>query len=411
MSRSARPRKPSWLLGLILLALLLAAVSAGGLFVVREAFGWQPFSRAAAPEPEPVPAQEPVQAAERPAPEPEAPAEPPKTVTLMALGDDLIHNCIYWSAELPEGGYDFTRFFSDIRPTVEQYDIACIHQETILVRDRALISNYPVFGTPVEIADALRETGFDVVSCAGNHCFDKGETGIRDTIETFRETCPEITLLGIHDSQADARELRIVEKNGIRIAMFNYTYGLNYAQPKNAWMVDTFSDEQAIAEDLRRAHEQADFVVVFAHWGEEDTFAPNSYQTGWAEALADAGADLIIGCHTHTLQPLGAVECAGGRTVPVFFGLGNFLSHQIEAKNMLGGMASVTICKDADGTRVESCELLPTVNVIIRDPDSGWYNYRPMLLSDYTADIAATHRVEGCSVEQMNRLYEQIVKG
>ena len=112
-------------------------------------------------------------------------------VTLMALGDDLIHNCVYWSAQTPEGGYDFTSFFDDIRPIVRQYDLACINQETILVKDRELIESYPVFGSPIEVADALADTGFNVVTFASNHCFDKKETGITDTLSYFHETYPE----------------------------------------------------------------------------------------------------------------------------------------------------------------------------------------------------------------------------
>ena len=100
-----------------------------------------------------------------------------------------------------------------------------------------------------------------------------------------------------------------------------------------------------------------------------------------------------------------------GREVPVFYSLGNFLSHQTQAQNMLGGMASVTICKDETGAYVEHYELLPTVNLITKNPDTGWYHYAPMLLSDYTPELAATHHIAGCSVEAMQTLFDQIVSG
>lgn len=119
----------------------------------------------------------------------------------MALGDNLIHNTVYWSAELPEGGYDFAPFYEAIAPIVSQYDIACINQETILVGDPALYANYPNFGSPTQVADALAKTGFSVVTGATNHCFDKGETGILDTCRYWREHYPEITTLGIHDTE------------------------------------------------------------------------------------------------------------------------------------------------------------------------------------------------------------------
>ena len=105
-----------------------------------------------------------------------------------------------------------------------------------------MLSNYPAFGSPTEVGDALAETGFDVVTCATNHCYDKLDTGILDTCSFWRENYPDVTVLGIHDSEEDANTLRVVEKNNIKIAMLNYTYGLNYSAPERKWMVDQFCD-------------------------------------------------------------------------------------------------------------------------------------------------------------------------
>ena len=98
-----------------------------------------------------------------------------------------------------------------------------------------------------------------------------------------------------------------------------------------------------------------------------------------------------------------------GRIVPVFYSLGNFLSHQDQVRNMLGGMADVTIEKDTDGVRITHCELKPTVNVILRQ--GKWYFYRPMLLEDYTDDLAAQHRFEKCTVDAMWSLFDSITGG
>ena len=134
---SVKPnKKPSFALGLILILLLLAAVILGGSWVVRQAFlprqsDARPAAAAVSGQPDAA-AQLPVQTAEETVsgaqpeavPEPAAEPEPePARVTLMAVGDDLIHNCVYWSAETPEGGYDFTPFFDDIRPIVQQGDL------------------------------------------------------------------------------------------------------------------------------------------------------------------------------------------------------------------------------------------------------------------------------------------------
>ena len=424
--------KKGTILGVCLIVLLLTVIVVGGLLVFR-ASGKTETVRASVPAPEDHPGAETVsqsptesavmprtaesasvqpesQPEPEPEPEPEPQPVPVQTVTLMALGDNLIHNCIYWSAELPEGGYDFTPYYQDIAPVVESYDIACINQETIFVRDAFNIASYPAFGSATEVGDALVEAGFDVVTCATNHCYDKGMTGLNDTLSYWNERHPEITVLGLHNSEEDAQTVKVVEKNGVRLAMLDYTYGMNAGRPADKWRIDELSTYDRIITDLQRAEAAADLTVVFAHWGEEGQRRPNDYQRTWAQVFADNGADLIIGAHPHVLQPLETVTASDGREVPVFYSLGNFLSHQTEPVNLLGGMASVTITKDADGARVTDCGLIPTVTVISRSERQYMFDYRPMLLKDYTEELAANHRFEACTVETMRALAAEIVE-
>lgn len=422
---SAKSNRSSIPLGLLLIVVLLAAVIFGGYTVVQAAFrprmsdakaaaalAEQQSSAATSVQPTPAETQPTPSVSEPEAEEPDT-AQTPETVeearvTLMALGDDLIHNCVYWSAETADGGYDFTSFFDDIRPVVQQYDLACINQETILVQDRAQISSYPDFGSPLEVADALADAGFDIVTLASNHCYDKFETGITDTLSYFRDTYPQITTLGVHDSEADAEAIPVIEKNGIRIALLNFTYGLNSTLPTQSWMVDTLFDEDTVRSRIEQAKADADFVIVFPHWGTEDARTPDNSQLTWAQLMADAGADLIIGGHTHTLQPVELLTASDGRDVPVYYSLGNFLSHQTEAVNLLGGMACVTIVKDTDGARVEEYDLKGTVNLVLRNTNTGWYDYRPMLLEDYSSELAAQNRFSECTVETMQALFEAV---
>lgn len=112
--------------------------------------------------------------------------------------------------------------------------------------------------------------------------------------------------------------------------MLNFTYGLNNSMPEKRWMIDMLSSQETVCSRIEQAKQAADFVIVFPHWGTEDTFSPDNDQLTWAQAMADAGADLIIGGHTHTLQPVELLTASDGRDVPVYYSLGNFLSHQKE---------------------------------------------------------------------------------
>ena len=333
---------------------------------------------------------------------------PDGDVTVMALGDNLIHNSIYWSAEQEDGTYDFTSMYADIAPVVEQYDIACINQETIFVNDPNLYSNFPHFGSPTAVGDALAQAGFDVVTHANNHAYDKLMTGINDTINFWRENHPYVTALGIHNDEETAYGLNIIERNGIRIALLNYTYALTYLMPEQPYTVKLLNDRDAVGTEIVRAKERADFVIVFVHWGDDGSYIPTEEQREWAQFFAAQGVGAVIGTHSHLLQPVEGIPTSDGRVMPVFYSLGNFLSHQMKAENMLGGMATMTLSRDALGVYVKEYALTPTVNVILRR-EEGWFDYRPMLLENYTDELAAQHRLQGMDVASMWSLYHSVI--
>ena len=367
------------------ISLRTVLIALGVLVLAAAAFGVWKFTRPA-PLPEiavPVMQSQPVETpaqpeAQAPSETPEAPAAreleadvveqtPPEpagqSLRLMAVGDDLIHNSIYWSAELPDGSYDFTPFYQDIAPVVAEYDLACIQQETIFVSDPALYDNYPRFASPTAVGDALAQAGFNVVTMAGNHCYDKGMTGITDTLSFWREQHPDVTVLGIHDSQEDADTIRVVEQNGLRVALLDYTYGVNYEKPENAWTVD-FLDRDKAARDLENARAQADFVIVFAHWGEEGEFSPNDYQRDWAEFFAAQNVDAVIGGHPHVVQRADWLEGTNQfgeaqRTLCVY-SLGNFLSGQCQNGRDGGVIFQLALKEDEGRIAVDSFSFVST---------------------------------------------------
>ena len=136
------------------------------------------------------------------------------------------------------------------------------------------------------------------------------------------------------------------------ISFLNYTYGLNGFVATEDWMVDLLDDKDRIADDIARAKACSDILIVFAHWGTEYMFEPVQDQLDWAQFFADEGVDVIIGGHPHVLEPLDVVTGKNGNKMICYYSLGNFISHQSNNYQMLGGMASLTITKDDDGTRV-----------------------------------------------------------
>lgn len=349
--------------------------------------------------------QEPVAATPTPTPTPQA-----STVSLMAVGDNLIHSTVYEFAQQDDGSYDFTDIYTYIKDDLEEADIACIQQETILVNDPNRYANYPCFGTPAEMADSLASVGFDVVCQASNHTLDQGTTGIEDTLAAWKKH-PEVTMLGIHGTQEEADKIAVVEKNGIKIAMLDYTYGLNEFVPEQDYYVDRMDADhkERVGRQLDEAKTLADITVVFMHDGTEDQFTPDEDQKTWAQFFADHGVGLVIGTHPHVVEPVDVITGESGNKMPIFYSLGNFVSSQKDNFNMLGGMAKVVITKDQTGTYVSDYNIEPLVNVIQSGGTHGMgYRFHVYHLEDYTQELQDSHIRDNCSKAALEGIWDEI---
>ncbi len=326
-------------------------------------------------------------------------------VRMLAVGDNLIHSPIYKSCET-KSGYDFSPVYENIAPYIREADISAINQETIFVNDKERLSGYPAFGSPCEVGVAVKNAGFNVITHATNHTYDKGVSGIEDTL-SFWKKYKDITVLGINESAEDAKKVSVVSKNGIDISMLNFTYGLNGYKltegKKHLVNVLDYSEETKAL--VKSAEEAGDITVVFLHFGTEYTHTPTKSQEKDVEFLASLGVDLIIGTHPHVVQPVREFVAQNGNRCVVFYSLGNFISNQDSISKILGGAASVCIVKNEEKTFIESYEMLPTVTHVSER------KYKAYMLKDYTDELAKKHtRVPNLTVEKLNTLFEQIKK-
>ena len=334
-------------------------------------------------------------------------------LTLIAAGDNLIHDTVYEKFYEGDGEYDFHPLYENVKNTIQSYDLAVINQETIFVEDDSEISNYPNFGTPHEMGEALVDTGFDIVLSATNHTMDKGADTIEFMYDYWKTKYPDITLLGIHGDEEDYNTIDIVEKNGIKLAMFNYTYGLNgYELPDGRdYLVDILWNKDKFLGDIEKAETQADMTVCFLHIGDEYVYEPTEYHKEYVESVIDAGADLVICAHPHVVEPYGEVTTANGNTGVVFYSCGNYVSAQDEIDRLLGGMASVTITKTTDGnkteTKVTEYDFIPVVTHYTEWSEAVYE------LDDYTDDLADMHVIkrydDRFSVDYLWELWNYIV--
>lgn len=330
-------------------------------------------------------------------------------VTLLAVGDNLIHNTLISSGEQSDGSLNYDGLYKNIKPEIEKFDISVIDQETILGGDSFEYTGYPMFNSPWEIGTAAINAGFDVFNCATNHTMDMGWQGIQKELEFFKNNKNAVAL-GVHENQESYDKVTYYEKNGITFAMLNYTFGTNgIPLPEDKpWCVNLM-DKEKITKDLTEARKNADFVIVFPHWGTEYSFDVSDYQKEYTKLFSDMGVDLVIGCHPHVIEKVEWVTNeTTGKKMLVYYSLGNFISHQLDLENLLGGMAQVTIEKKSGKTEITSAKFVPIV-CHYRKGDSGKFEFNVYKLSDYNNDLAKTHSQSGGTVEYYTGLVNKVV--
>ena len=277
-------------------------------------------------------------------------------LSLIMVGDNLIHDKIYNEAKT-DNGYDFKKFYTEIKPIVSNYDLAYSNQETILGGTELGVSSYPAFNSPYEVGDAMIDTGFNLVSLATNHTLDRGEKAIINSRNYWNKQ-ENVLAVGSYSSEEEKNSLHIMNKNNITYTLLNYTYGtngINVPDGKNylvnIWPVTGNNPEtdakyqeykKEIKKDIDTLRDKVDVLIVAMHWGKEYEYTPNAYQKDMGKYLHDLGVNIIIGTHPHVIQPIEWLD-----NTLVIYSLGNFFSaHEvIDIGNRVGLMSSIDIIK------------------------------------------------------------------
>lgn len=323
-------------------------------------------------------------------------ADDKKQVQLIMVGDVLLHTPVSESGKREDGTYNYDAIFAHTTSLIGNADIAMANQEVILGGTALGLTGYPSFNGAFEVGDALSKAGFDVICHATNHALDRGEKAVRNCLSFWAENHPEMTIVGINESSEKQNEITIVEKQGIKIAILNYTYGTNgISLPTGAPYLVNMLDKEKIAEDVMRARELADFIIVCPHWGIEYHHEESDGQREWAEYLASLGVNLIIGTHPHVIEPVEWVSAENGNKALVYYSLGNFVNSTSDygdgiADRMLGAMASVKLERNENGAvDIVSYDSIPLVSHL--EPGFGGITVYP--LEEYTRELAERNEI------------------
>ena len=334
------------------------------------------------------------------------------TIEFLAVGDNIAHQAIRESGMQEDGVWNYDHVYQYVKEDVEAADLALVTQETVFVEDRNQVSGYPIFGTPPEFGDALVNTGFDVVAHATNHIMDKGTKSIEYTMDWWKDNHPETEILGIHESKETAEEISVIKCKKLKLAMLNYTYGLNGIElpSDKQYLVDVFDEDKA-REDIKKAKELADVVIAVMHVGVEYDMDVDEETQQWVDIFLEEGVDIVIGSHPHVVRTMETLTGEDGHKMLVYYSLGNFTSTQNALPSLLGAMAKITIRKDMKTGEIQipEHEFVPLLMYYDREnPAAAIYK-----LEDYPDDLIEKHSVYQAnpgkfSKEYYETLFEEI---
>lgn len=356
--------------------------------------------------------------------EAQEPAEPEETfidIQITAAGDVMAHgNQLIAARNNPEGVYNFNSVFEDVKPIIEEADLALANLETTLAGEARGYSGYPLFNAPDELADALLYAGFDTIVTANNHSLDTRAEGLRRTAEVIEEKGMDAVGTFSSAPEPDERFL-IKDVEGIKVAIIGYTEHLNglesqYSAEEVHSMVNTIDETQMVTDiENAKAHDP-DIIVAYMHWGSEYTRDPNTVQTANAEILAREGVDIIFGSHPHVVHQAEFIEVEGNEAF-VTYSMGNFVSNQ--RRETLGeGMeptedgviVNIDVQKNEQTgeTSIQNVDFVPTW--VYRHSDTGGapYTYRILpvesALEDPDLSDAYKERMRGSYERTMERI-------
>jgi len=296
--------------------------------------------------------------------------EPGQVYLVGAVGDVLLHGPLQRQAAAQRS---FQSLWTEVLPYIHGVNIAYANLEGPAARgvlsngretsdpgwvfDGNVYSGYPMFNYPAEVAQDLKDSGFDVVSTANNHSLDRRALGIDRTNEALAEAMLPFT--GTRARGATHNWGTVIVQNGLRVGWLACTFLTNGIPDPANQVLECLTEKPALLQELRRLRGVSDFVVVTPHWGDEYQPRPNAAQTAFGRELINAGAGAVIGTHPHVVQPMEKFTATDGREGLIVYSTGNFVSNQGEVEKQAAVMVFLGLTKTGRGVHANGVKLLP----------------------------------------------------
>lgn len=294
-----------------------------------------------------------------------------KPITVAAVGDFLLHGPLQrFAANQPDG---MQAVMEPVKDLIAGADLAIVNLEGAAAKDMVGLSgttistpaarydgraysSYPMFNYHPSVIGDLKAVGFDVLQTANNHSVDRGGPGVDATIASIKAEGLTFSGTRLADANPDgfdwsARYTVTRGEDAYQFAILACTYDTNGLPDPKDQVLKCYGDREELLGQISTlaGDDDVDAVIVMPHWGIEYQPRPSERQTSLAQEMADAGATAIVGTHPHVVQPEEMLTAKDGRTVPIVYSLGNFVSRQIGLPRLSTVIYLVGFTPDADG--------------------------------------------------------------
>lgn len=324
-----------------------------------------------------------------------------KTVKASFIGDLLYEQPYYdWIGS----NYNDKGYYDLIRPYLTEDDLTLANMEVPIGGKELGISGTGYsFNAPNEIGKQVIDMGVDAVNLANNHANDVGLQGRINTLNFFKQA--NILTTGVYNSKEERQNIPTKKINDITFSFLGYTYKTNKLDYQNQDLIGYYRNldtmklddkhKQIIKSEVEQAKQSSDVVIVSVHWGNEFTYNTNSEQQELAKYLNELGVDVIIGHHSHCIQPIEWLEYNNHKTL-VVYSLGSFISadNQVtRATKEFANAYNVSMIlqtefkKDDAHISIENINYIPVINYY----DKNLENFKLVPLDKYNQELEVCH--------------------
>jgi poly-gamma-glutamate synthesis protein (capsule biosynthesis protein) len=299
-------------------------------------------------------------------------------VKLLFLGDVMGHGPQIEAAFNPQTkSYNYNDCFLYLKDILSQPDFTIGNLEVTL--SGKPYTGYPLFSSPIELAVALKNAGIDVLGTANNHSCDRGKKGIEKTIFALDSLGITHTGTFLNNEHKEKSGLTLLDRNGIKIGLLNYTYGTNGIAVPEPTLVNVL-DKELILKDIQLARKsKPDVLIAFVHWGLEYKDLPVEDQKNWFNFFKKNGISIVIGSHPHVIEPM---EWDKNDQTLVVYSLGNFISNQRFFPSDGGALFELTLKKD-DKNQIEISQAEYVLTWVYKKVSAGKTNYYVLPVDEF----------------------------